>query len=306
MDLTRKRQTLFWVLLFNLVIVIAEIAAGVIGHSLALISDAFHNITDMLSLGIAYIAVVFAARMPTEKMTFGYLRSEMMAGFVSSIFLIIIMIYVVFEAVDRLLEPVVVDPLSMMVVGFIAFAANSLSALFLGHAHHEHHGHHHHEDMNIKAAWLHMISDAAISLGVVLGGAAIYFWQTGWVDPLLSILVSLYIGYEAARIIKRTFFSLMDENPLDVEKMTALLLAQEDVCGVHDLHIWRPASSAVYMSVHLVFEHDHTLSEIDKRVQSVRNALHGEGVTHVVIQPECEACAMEASVICNSAHGHAH
>lgn len=306
MDLSRKRKTLFWVLLFNLIIVIAEIAAGVIGNSLALISDAFHNITDMLSLGIAYIAVVFSARMPTEKMTFGYLRGEMMAGFVSSFFLVVIMVYVVFEAVDRLLEPLDVDPLSMMAVGFIAFAANSLSALFLGHAHHEHHDHHHHEDMNIKAAWLHMISDAAISLGVVLGGAAIYFWQVGWVDPLLSISVSLYIGYEAAKILRRTFFSLMDENPLDVERITCLLLAQEDVCGVHDLHIWRPASSAVYMSVHLVFEHDPTLSEIDKRVQAIRKALHKEGVAHVVIQPECHACAMEASVICKPSGGHTH
>jgi cobalt-zinc-cadmium efflux system protein len=306
MDLSRKRRTLFWVLLFNLVIVVAEIAAGVIGHSLALISDAFHNITDMLSLGIAYIAVVFSARMPTEKMTFGYLRSEMMAGFVSSFFLVVIMVYVVFEAVDRLLEPLDVDPLGMMAVGFIAFAANSLSALFLGHAHHEHHGHHHHEDMNIKAAWLHMISDAAISLGVVLGGAAIYLWQIGWIDPLLSILVSLYIGYEAMKIIKRTFFSLMDENPLDVEKITCLLLAQEGVHGVHDLHIWRPASSAVYMSVHLVFEHDHTLSEIDKRIETIRQALQKEGVVHVVIQPECHACAMEESVICTPSHGHAH
>jgi cobalt-zinc-cadmium efflux system protein len=306
MDLTRKRKTLFWVLFFNLIIVVAEIAAGVIGHSLALISDAFHNITDMLSLGIAYIAVVFAARVPTEKMTYGYLRSEMMAGFVSSIFLVVIMLYVVFEAVDRLLEPVAVDPASMMIVGFIAFVANALSAFFLGHAHHEHHDHHHHEDMNIKAAWLHMISDAAISLGVVFGGAAIYFWQTGWVDPLLSILVSLYIGYEAMKIIKRTFFSLMDENPMDVEKITCLLLEQEDVCGVHDLHIWRPASSAVYMSVHLVFEHDHTLSEIDKRVESIRQALQKEGIVHVVIQPECHACSMETSVICTPSHGHVH
>ncbi len=301
MDLTRKRRLLFWVLLFNLVIVITEIGVGVWGNSLALISDAFHNMTDMLSLVIAYIAIVFAAKKPTYKMTYGFIRSEMMAGFVSSLFLILIMLYVVFEAIMRLNSPVSVEPISMIIVAFIAFVANTLSAIFLGHAHHDHHGahHHHHDDMNIRAAWLHMVSDAAISLGVVFGGIAIYLWQIYWIDPLLSILFSLIIGVEAIKIIKRTFFSLMDENPLDVEEIAKILLSQENVISVHDLHIWKPSSSSLYLTAHIVLNSDLPTSEVDLLLKKINDELSHHHITHAVLQPEFSACSKEGGVVCS-------
>jgi len=300
MDLTRKRTILFWVLFFNAIIVIAEIGAGVWGNSLALISDAFHNMTDMLSLVIAYIAVVFSTKKPTYKMTYGFIRSEMMAGFISSLFLVLIMLYIVFEAVMRLNTSVDVEPISMIIVAAIAFIANTLSAVFLGHAHHDHHDeHHHHDDMNIKAAWLHMVSDAAISLGVVFGGIAIYLWQIYWIDPVLSLIFSLIIGVEAIKIIKRTFFSLMDENPLDVEKIEQILVSQEQVLSVHDLHIWKPSSSSLYLTAHIVLDNDLPISRVDALLETINHDLSAQHVTHAVLQPEFKACVREGDVICS-------
>ncbi len=304
MDLLHKRKILFWVLFFNLVIVVAEIAAGVMGNSLALISDAFHNMTDMLSLVIAYIAVVFSSKKPTIKMTYGFIRSEMMAGFVSSLFLILIMLYVVFEALMRLNNPMSVEPVSMIIVAFIAFIANALSAVFLGHTHHNHNHRnedHHDDDMNIRAAWLHMISDAAISLGVVFGGIAIYLWQIYWIDPVLSLLFSLIIGVEAVKIIRRTFFSLMDENPLDVEKIEQILVSHDHVLSVHDLHIWKPSSSALYLTVHIVLDNDLPISKVDTLLKTINSDLSGHHITHAVLQPEFKACSREGDVICSGA-----
>ncbi len=300
MDLTRKRTILFWVLFFNAIIVIVEIGVGVWGNSLALISDAFHNMTDMLSLVIAYIAVVFSTKKPTYKMTYGFIRSEMMAGFISSLFLVLIMLYIVFEAVMRLNTPVDVEPISMIIVAAIAFIANTLSAVFLGHAHHDHHDeHHHHDDMNIKAAWLHMVSDAAISLGVVFGGIAIYLWQIYWIDPVLSLIFSLIIGVEAVKIIKRTFFSLMDENPLDVEQIEKILLSHQHVISVHDLHIWKPSSASLYLTAHIVLDNDLPISEVDTLLDTINHDLLRQHITHVVLQPEFNACLREGDVICS-------
>ena len=302
MDLLHKRKILFWVLFFNLVIVVVEIAAGVIGNSLALISDAFHNMADMISLVIAYIAVVFSAKKPTVKMTYGFIRSEMMAGFISSLFLILIMLYVVFEALMRLNNPVSVEPISMIIVAFIAFIANALSAVFLGHAHHNHDNEDHHDDdMNIRAAWLHMISDAAISLGVVFGGIAIYLWQIYWIDPVLSLLFSFIIGVEAMKIIRRTFFSLMDENPLDVEKIEQILLSHDHVLSIHDLHIWKPSSSTLYLTAHIVLDNDLSISKVDALLKSINSDLSHNYITHAVLQPEFTACSREGDVICSGA-----
>ncbi|WP_200763022.1 cation diffusion facilitator family transporter [Nitrosophilus alvini] len=291
-DIKRKRRVIFWVLIFNLAIVISEIFAGVVSNSLALLSDAFHNASDMFSLVIAYIAILFSQKLPTKRLTYGYIKIESIAGFVNALFLLLMMIYIAFEAVLKFITPEKSDAVWMIWVALIAFVANVLSALFLNSIRENREN-----DVNIKAATLHMVSDAAISLGVVLGGAAIYIWNIHWMDPALSLLFSFFIGMEAFKVIKKAFFQILDSNPADMDKIVSVIKSFKNVEDVHDVHIWEPGRGEVYLTAHFVYKEDTSFKNIDELVKKMEEKLKSEGITHAVLQPELKACKMGGSVI---------
>jgi len=287
-----------------------EIVYGVAANSISLIADAAHNLGDVLAVIVTFIAIVFGARSATHSMTFGYVRAEMMAGFINSLFLVISMFYLVYESFVKLIHPEVVQSEYMMIVASVALIANGISAFILhrisaeyAHSHHHHghdhdgdcdehdhdehsHSHGHHHDLNLRSAYLHMLSDALISLGVIIGGAAIYLFGFYAIDPLLSILFSLYIFKETLGILKHTFLSLLDINTDDLEKIEALMLSFKSVHSIHDIHLYRPSSKSMYLSSHLVFDEEMTLAQTEEVLVEIRKALKQAGVTHSVLQPE--------------------
>ena len=169
-----KEKKILLIIIFNLAIIIAEIVFGLISNSFALIADALHNAGDVLSVVVTYIAIRLGTRTTTFKQTFGYLRAEMIAAFVNTLFLYVTMIYMIYEAINRFFNPEIITPIYMIIVGIIAVIANGFSAYILNNigvsscSHgHEHNHHNHDEDANIKSAYLHMLSDALISVAVV-------------------------------------------------------------------------------------------------------------------------------------------
>ncbi len=293
--------------ILNISIVVAEIIFGIFSNSLALITDALHNLGDVLALGVAFVAAYYASKEADSKMTFGFIRSEMMAAFVNSAFLCATMLFVMFEAVKRVLNPSGVDASQVIWVAALALAANGVSAYLLRdeHHHHHHHGHSHehehlehhhhhgHADLNMKAAYLHMLGDAAISLGVIVGAAATIYLDTPYIDPLLSIAFGLYILKSSFAVLKESFYSLMDANKDDIEKVESSIMEVRGIHSLHDVHMASPSSKDKYFSAHIVLKDDLTMSQTEELLEGVRDRLRGFGITHSVLQPETlkYACA---------------
>ncbi|OIO13219.1 MAG: hypothetical protein AUJ81_11745 [Helicobacteraceae bacterium CG1_02_36_14] len=299
--LNMNTTKLLWIILFNLIIIVSEIAFGLISNSFALIADALHNTGDVMAVVITYIALKLGARETTFKYTFGYLKAEMMAAFVNSLFLFITMTYMIYESINRLYNPEVIEPLYMIVVGLIAVLANGVSAYILNNmgvehhhdneqeCHHDHH--HHHEDANIYSAYLHMLADALISVGVVVAGVFIYFFEIYSIDSFLTILFSLYILKHSYPLLKKSFLSLMDVNTVAIseEVLDALILRDARVVEYHDLHINQPSSKYNFISFHIVLD-DNALSllECEKITDTIRVELQQHGFNHILIQVDTD------------------
>ena len=289
-DLKNKKTILFITIVLNLIIVVSQIIAGIYSHSIALITDAVHNFQDVVSLIIAYIAIIFMVKKPTPKMTFGYKRAESLAGFVNSAVLIGAILLIIITGIERLIFPQPVESLVVIIVGGIAFIVNSVSAYLLGfhsHSHNNHHHHNHGEDLNIKAAYLHLFSDAVISLGVVLGGIAMYFFSVYWVDPVLSIIFSLYILKETIPVFKKSLRILMEGVPEEFNNDLVLkeLKSFPDVLDIHDIHIWALSSKDIYLTGHIIVN-DKEISKLENLIKQIEEKLSRFGINHITIQFE--------------------
>lgn len=283
-----NKKKLLIAIFLNLLIVVIQIGFGLYSHSLALITDAVHNFQDVVSLIIAFVAIVYMAKKPTKQMTFGYLRSEVMAGFINSTFLLGAIFLIIITSIERFFEPVEIKSIYVIGMGAIAFIINAFSAWLLGFHHHHDHNH---EDLNIRAAYLHLLSDAGISIGVVIGGILIYLFKTNWVDPLISIIFSFYILKETYPILKKSYMILMESVPsgIDVEEIKKMILSVPGITEVHDIHIWALSSKDIYLSAHIVLDRDLKIQDFDKILEKIKKNLEKKGINHITIQPESKS-----------------
>jgi len=287
MNLSDKRKVLFIAIVLNLLIVVSQIVAGIYSHSIALITDALHNFQDVVSLIIALVAAAFVSKKPTPHMTFGYKRAESLAGFVNSAILVGAVTVIIITGIERLIFPEPVNSTIVIVVGSIAFIVNSISAYLLGFHHHHHH-HHHEEDLNIRAVYLHLLSDAMISLGVVIGGIAMFFFSVYWLDPLLSILFSLYILKETVPVLKKSIRILMEGVPEEIDKekiIKEIKSLNGKIKDIHDLHIWALSSNDVYLTGHIVVENSY-IEEVESLIKQIEEKLSKFGINHITLQFE--------------------
>ncbi|MDO9208291.1 MAG: cation diffusion facilitator family transporter [Sulfuricurvum sp.] len=311
-NLSRDQRRVALVIVLNLAIVIIESTVGVISGSLSLLSDAWHNLSDVLALTVTVIALGLSARAASTTMTYGYVRSEMMATFINASFLSLLMIWVAVEAVDRLLHPMPVDGWLTMVTAGVALIVNTASAIILGgHTHaHTHHDEEEHHDLNVRAAFWHMASDAILSLAVVLGGAAMIVWGIPWIDSLLSLVFATVILIASGKLISQSFSSLMDRaDPKTVAKLSAIITAHPSVLEIHDVHLIRPSSREHYFSAHIVLKETLSLAEVEQIIEALRHDLSHAGATHILLQPETKKYAGDNNSHCNGHtehhHGHA-
>lgn len=310
----RMKQRILLVIVLNLVIVLVELGAGIAAQSMGLVADALHNLSDVAALGVAWLAVRFSERKASRSMTWGYTRSEMMAGFFNSLVLVAAMGIVVIESVRRLFHPVEVEGGIMIVVAGVAMLMNILSVVLLRGVHVHQGSLHVHEtpqheaavpeekgNLNIRAAVLHLISDVGISAAVVLGGVLVSLGGWSWLDPALSLGFSVFIIFEAVRILRVAFSSLMDASRLPPGLLEEILTAVQGVPGVHslhDVHFTQPSSHDRHFSAHLVLEGDPGLQQIDILLEEVRQVLGKWEITHIVLQPEGRGYHREDILCC--------
>lgn len=283
-------------LVLNLGITLAQIAGGFIANSLGLLSDAAHNLSDVVALALSLWAVRLARRAATQRHTYAFKRAEILVALFNSAVLVALSAYIVIEAARRLAAPPEVDGLWVIAFAGGGLLINSLAAFLL-----RSHGH----DLNLRSAFLHLVSDAFISFGVVLGGLVVYLWGWNYADAMVSILVSLWIGREAFSIIRRAINVLMEATPegMDYAAIEKAMTAVSGVNGVHDLHIWSLSSSDLALSAHLVLE-DTALSEAAPVVANVKQMLRDRfALGHATLELETPGGECAGSV-CPPPRGH--
>lgn len=278
---TGKR--IFWVVLLNAFITVAEVVGGILSGSLALLSDAVHNLSDTAAVVLAYIANKIAGKAKDAKRTYGYKRAEILAAFINSAVLLAISLVLLFEAYKRLRAPEVIDGTLMIAVALIGLLADLLSVFLLQKDAHK--------SLNIKASYLHLISDTISSVGVLAGGIAIKLWGIVWVDPLVTVLIALYVAKETIEVLRKTINILMQSAPpLDFAAIQAELMKVEKVKNIHHVHSWMVDEKTIHFEAHIDLD-DMLLSEVEKVYDRIEAILKGRyGISHVTLQAEVDRC----------------
>lgn len=271
---------LLLVIIFNMVITAAEYAGGILSGSLALISDAGHNFSDVLSLCIGYAGEKVSSKKRSEQYTFGYKRFEVLAALVNSLTLILIGIYIFYESVERFQNPVPVDFSIMLPVAVIGLLGNVFSILVLqrGASH----------NLNVKAAFMHMFFDAVSSVAVIIAAVIIHFTSNYWVDIVISFFIAVMIIWSAMSILRESLRIFLQGVPehLDSDEIYSEIIKVEGVESIHGLHVWSINSREVFLSCHIRME--ESFSGIsDSVIEGVNSMLVQKfGIDHTTIQVE--------------------
>jgi cobalt-zinc-cadmium efflux system protein len=291
---TDRRMAL--VLVMQAAIVGGLVAAGLVAHSVGLLSAAGHNLADVGAVALSLAAVRLATRKPTTSRSFGYHRSTVLAAQANAAGILAISVFIVVVAVTRLGHVHHVRGGVVMLAALGDFVLNGLSALLLRGDHRSHgHAHDHADpDLNVKAAMLHLAGDALAAAGVAVAGAVILLTgRFDWLDPAISIAIAVLIAWEAVKLVRATTDVLLESTPSGLDT-TALLDTMSNVTGVeevHDLHAWSLSSDVRALSAHLVLAGHPTLEEAQVVGEAVKRTIAVKyGIAHATLELECEAC----------------
>jgi cobalt-zinc-cadmium efflux system protein len=279
---TTKRLALSLIVTFAFVII--ETLAGIVGNSLALLTDAAHNFTDVIALGLSWYALRISTQPAHAGKTYGYHRVGILVALVNSTTLILISIGIFYEAYQRFISTPVVDAPILIGVSAVALIVNAATAWLVqkGSDH----------DLNLRSTFVHLMGDVLSTLGAVIAGIIILFTKWNWLDPLVSVLIGGLILWNAWGILRQTIRILLESTPenVDMKNMVNDLLNVEGVRGVHDLHVWSINENLRVLSAHVMTE-DIPISSgitIQRGVNEV--LLHKYNIQHATLQLECEGC----------------
>ncbi len=279
---TTKRLTLS--LILTAAFVVIEVIAGVFGNSLALLTDAAHNFTDVIALGLSWYALHLATRPAHAGKTFGYHRVGILVALINSTTLILIAFGIFFEAYHRFLIPPEVDSTLLIGVGAVAFIINLVTALMVKEGSEN--------DLNLRSAFLHLMGDVMSTLGAVIAGIIIAFTNWNWLDPFVSVLIGVFILYNAWSILKQTIHILLESTPenINMDSMVTELRSVNGVLDVHDLHVWSISENLRMLSAHVVID-NVSIGEGVSIQHNINELLaHNYNIQHATLQMECEGC----------------
>ena len=290
--------------------VVATLYFGVRAHSLALISEAGHNASDMLAIILSFVAVYFQGRPPNDSKTFGYQRAGVLAAFVNALTLMVLSAWIAISAIHRLYAPVTVEPKLMMMVAAAGVLMNGAIALMLWKFS---------GDVNIRSVFLHMLGDTLSTAAVIVGGAAILFTHLQWIDPVLSLIIAGMILWSSFGIVRETLNILLEGTPkrLKLPEVRASMQAVAGVANVHDLHVWNLGSNSVALASHVTID-EMTMTECSVILEGITTTLWDKfHIAHTTIQFETKGCEtthgcaappelQEASAHAHHHHGHDH
>jgi cobalt-zinc-cadmium efflux system protein len=285
-------QRLVFSIVLNLTITIAEIIGGFLSGSLALLSDALHNFSDTVSLGISLAAYKVSQRRPDRKNTFGYRRAQIIGAFVNLVTLVIIAITLMKEAVERYFDPQVIRGDVMLVVAVIGLLANLATAALL-HRQSK-------ESLNIRSAFVHIMGDAFSSVGVVLAGILINLYQLYITDTILTLLISVYILYHSSQLLRQTINILMQAVPsgIEIEEVIADIKGIDAVQDMHHVHVWQLDETQSNLEAHIVID-ACKIEDMTQIKQAIKQHLATQfNITHATLEFELNECDSHTWINC--------
>ena len=287
-----KGKNLLISIILNIIITVAQVVGGILSGSLALLSDALHNFSDVISLIISYIANILSRKKASTNKTFGYKRAEIIAAFVNSATLILVAILLIKEAIERFISPEQVGSEIVIGLSLLGILANGFSVLLLRKDANR--------NMNMKSAYLHLFTDMMASVAVLVGGILMFFYGLYWIDPLLTVLIALYLvymGYDLLRTSTRVLMLFTPET-IEVQKIVESIATLKPVKNVHHVHIWQLNEDEVHLEAHIDFEEDISLSQFDAILLAIEEKVYHEfGINHVNIQPEFGKCDSKQLIV---------
>ncbi len=281
----KEGRNLLITVVLNIVISTVELIGGLLSNSLALISDALHNFSDGIALLIAYITLKMSKKAPNKQLTFGYKRIQILAAMFNAVTLIAICVFLLVEAFHRLQNPSEVEGYSMLIVASIGMIANLVGVFLLKDFSKN--------NLNIKSAYLHLIGDTLSSVAVIVGGVLIIFFKIYWVDPVITLLISVYIIKETWHVLAETYHILMQSGPKDLqlEPIAERMKLIDGIKNIHHLHVWQLTEQEIFFEAHLEMEYDMLLSMVqEKREEAEHVLMHEFGFTHITLQTEINCC----------------
>lgn len=269
-------------IVINLLYVLVEVAAGIYYNSLSLISDAGHNLSDVAALGLAMLAFRLAKRKANDKFTYGYKKSTILVSLINSVILFVAIGGILWESIHRVLNPVVVDGQAISIVAGVGIVVNAVSAL-LFFRNKEH-------DLNVKGAYLHLMADAAVSLGVVVSGLFIFFWSIYWLDLVMSLVIVVVIFYSTWNLFKESLSLTMDGVPrgISLSKISLLLLDVSGVNAVQHIHIWALSTTQNAITAQVMVDSSLDLAGQHLIRKKLKEILNREGIQHVTLEVTTE------------------
>ncbi|MGV3273388.1 cation-efflux pump [Bacillus siamensis] len=288
------------VLLISFIVItgymIIEAIGGFVTNSLALLSDAGHMLSDSISLMVALIAFKLAEKKASHNKTFGYKRFEILAAVINGVALILISLYIIYEAIKRFSHPPEVATTGMLIISIIGLAVNILVAWIMLN------GGDTKNNLNIRGAYLHVISDMLGSVGAILAAVLIIFFGWGWADPLASVIVAVLVLRSGYHVTKDSIHVLMEGTPenIDVTDIIHTIEETEGIQHIHDLHIWSITSGLNALSCHAVVDDQLTISESESILRKIEHELGDKGITHVTIQMETAAHNHDNAILCQA------
>lgn len=278
-DMTQKNHRAFRIgIILNSIFIIVEAAYGFWGDSLALVADAGHNLSDVLGLGLSWLALSLGNKKATDKRTYGYKSFSNLAALGNAIFILVAIGGIVVEAINRLIKPEPVHSWPVIIVAAIGIVVNGVTAFLFMEGQQR--------DLNIKSAFIHMASDALVSIGVVVAGIIMLFTHWYWIDPLISIVISIVILIGTWHLLVASFNLSMNAVPenVDLKAVRNYLRHFPTVTGVHDLHIWGMSTTETALTVHLT---RNTLDDNNHFIEKLNHELIKRfDVCHITIQVE--------------------
>ncbi len=285
---------------------VVEAIGGYLTNSLALLSDAGHMLSDSISLAIALIAFVLAEKAANHRKTYGYKRFEILAAVLNGITLIAIALYIFYEAIERFANPPEIATTGMLIISVIGLLVNILVAWIMMR------GGDTEDNLNMRGAYLHVLSDMLGSVGAIAAALLIMFFGWGWADPVASVIVAILVLRSGFNVTKASLHVLMEGTPqnVDVDDVIQTIEKTNGIESIHDLHIWTITSGLNALSCHAVIKDSLTVAESENMLRRIEHDLEHKGITHVTIQLETAAHKHDNSILCQiknePSHHHHH
>lgn len=276
-----KGRNLLISIFLNILITVAQVIGGLVSGSLALLSDALHNFSDVISLVVSYVAAKLTKKKASLHRTFGYKRAEILAAFINASTLVIVAVLLIFEAIERFREPQHIESNLVIWLSLIAILANGFSVLLLKKDS-DH-------NLNMRSAYLHLLTDMMASVAVLIGGLLMKFFELYWVDSLLTLLIALYLIWVGYDLLKKSTKILMLFTPeqINIKDVVERVNTLQEVNKLHHVHVWSLNDDELHLEAHLEMTENVSISDFDKVLSKIEHLLRQEfRINHVTIQPE--------------------